>query len=774
MMKRSLLFAVTSVLCGQDTAGVGSVTGTVTNSAGKPAASARVCVSTTTRCAVTDDQGSFRLSEIRAGEYQLEVSAPPLPPIMSASVSVRAGLEDQIQVTLSELQGLRQTMTVSESVFVAPEEIKTSSFLVERHEIFKSSAAQTDVSRYVQSLPGVGTGRNDGRNDLIVRGGSPLENLFVVDNVEIPNINTFANFASAGGLTSILDPDLIRDVNFMTGGYPAPFVNRASSVLQIAAREGSRDSFGARFSTSTLTAGGILEGPLGRNKKGSWVTSVKRSFFETFASSFDNNGDVPVIYTFNTKALYDLSSRDRVWLVNFSGIDSIRVSPTDPGKNDPDGERVDVSYKGWRSATGLNWQHLFGERGAGLFGVSHSEARVNQTVKDVGRYGLPVAQTPLLYREDSGEGESTVKYDLTAYLPTLNKIQVGAVFKTFRIRYDTAQPFGADNPYSAVRDLNPFSLRKSLLAYQSGAYVQSTRNLTSRLNLTWGGRFDNYRRLQKSRISPRAGLSYKVTERFSLRTSYGHYFQQPLFLLLETFPQNRALIPIRANHMVAGLTYIIGPTVRMTIEGYQKDYKDYPVSTQFPSFSLASAGDTFNVSEILMPYASVGRGRSRGVEVFIEKKFRGRWFGQANVAYSSSKYSGLDGIRRPGTYDYPVVVNGVIGYKLTRKWDISSSFRFMSGKPYTPFNQTLSQQQNRGILDLSRVNGLRTPSYFRPDFRFDRTFTVNGKPLLFWIGIQNVAGRRNIAGVYWNENTNKAQNELQQSAFPLIGLDWKF
>jgi hypothetical protein len=127
------------------------------------------------------------------------------------------------------------------------------------------------------------------RNDLIVRGGSPLENLFMVDNIEIPNINTFANLASAGGLTSILDADLIRDVNLMSGGYPAPFINRTSSVLQIAMRERSRDALSARLSMSILTGGMILEGPLGRSKKGSWVTSIKRSFLEVAKSAFDNS-----------------------------------------------------------------------------------------------------------------------------------------------------------------------------------------------------------------------------------------------------------------------------------------------------------------------------------------------------------------------------------------------------------------------------------------------------------------------------------------------------
>lgn len=766
-----ILLASFSPLRGQDTAGVGAITGTVVGQHAAPTANVRVCVLTTTRCAVTDDRGAFRLTEIRVGDYQLEITAQNLQPYTSDPVSVRAGLEAQIEFTLPALDAVQQSITVSESVFVAPEEVKTSSFLVERQEIFKSAVAQMDVSRYVQSLPGVGVGRSATRNDLIVRGGSPLENLFVVDNIEIPNINTFANFASAGGLTSILDADLIRDVNFMTGGYPAPFINRTSSVLQIAAREGNYDKFSARLSMSILTGGMILEGPIGRSKKGSWVTSVKRSFLEVVKGAFDNSP--PVIYTFNTKGLYDFSPRDRIWVVNFSAIDSIHLKPKlDPAETDP--QRIDLDYRGRRFATGLNWQHLFGARGVGLLGVSHSEARVKQTAKDVGRYGLPVNDTPLLYREDNVEGETTLKYDLTTDFTGFGRIQTGGSFKTFRLSYNTEQPFGIDNPYSEVRDVNPFTLRRDILTHQSGAYFQSSRNLSSRLNLTWGGRFDNYQRLGKNRFSPRVGLSYKLNDKMSLRASYGHYYQQPLFMLLETFPQNGALNPIRSTHVVAGFTYILNPTVRVTVEAYQKDYKDYPVSDQFPSVSLASAGDSFDLTEVLMPYVGAGRGRARGVEFFIEKKFRGRWFAQTNLSISNTKHAGLDGIRRPGGYDYPVVLNAVVGYKLTKKWDVSSSFRFMTGRPYTPFNEELSTEQNRGIYDLTRINSLRAPAYFRPDFRLDRTFTVRDKPMLLWLGVQNVMNRRNVWGVRWNQNTNRSEPERQEGMFPLIGLDWKF
>ncbi len=784
-MKISLLFtAVVLTAAAQDTAGVGSVAGTVKAATAAGAAGIRVCVLTTSRCVTTAADGAFRITEVRAGTYQLEITAPGQPPILSPVVSVRAGLDGTVDVILPTVDAVQQSITVSDSVFVAPEEVKTSSFLVQRYEIFKAAGAQQDVSRYIQTLPGVGIGTNDFRNDLIVRGGSPLENLFVVDNVEIPNINNFANFASAGGTTSILDADLIRDVTFLTGGYPAPFTNRTSSVLQIAQREGSREAFSGRVSLGSAGLGAILEGPL-KGKKGSWVFSGKRSFLDAFTKDIGFGG-VPVNYNYNTKVLYDLSPRDRVWLVNFSAVDNIRLGLTDkqpkadPDRN-PELDLIDIRYQGWRSATGFNWQRLLGERGVGLLGVTHSEANVNQTAKDLLKFGQTGASvtdlinnTPTRFRENSREGESTIKYDLTTYLPMFDKVQAGASFKIFRLRYNTEQPFGRDNPFSAVPNLNPFFLNRRLVTNQTGAYVQSTRNLGSRLNLTWGGRLDNFQLLGRTKFSPRVGLSYQLANKLSLRGSYGIYYQQPQFLFVEAFPQNRGLSPIRANHYVTGISYVVSPTIRFTVEAYRKDYSSYPVSTQFPSFSLANSGDTFAVSDILLPYTSAGRGRVQGVELLIEKKFSARWYGQTNISFSKTRHAGLDGVLRPGTYDYPVIFNALSGYKLSKTWDFSARFVYLSGRPYTPFNEVLSKAQNRGIFDLARVNGVRAPDYLRLDLRVDKTLTVRGKPLLVFFGTQNTTNRRNIAQVAWDRKANGTRFSRQLGLFPIIGLDWRF
>lgn len=783
-MKRYALFFFyfSLLLKAQDTTGAAIISGTVQSAAGNPIDGLKVCAVEAQRCDTSKAGGLFRLIDLRAGKYNLVVTLSNGTELKAAEVEARAGVEASVQITVPEIGAVEQSITVSEAVFLPPEEVKNSGFLVSQREIFKSAGALQDVSRYIQTLPGIAIGSDDFRNDIIVRGGSPLENLFIVDNIEIPNINAFANFASAGGTVSLLDAQLIQDVTFLTGGYPAPFINRTSGVLQIAQREGDRERFRGRATLGFAGAGTILEGPI-KKDKGSWVVSVRRSFLDLFTDNLGFGG-VPVAYTYNAKALYDLSPRDRIWVANISGNDRIRLGLAE--NNDGSTQELnnlDIRYNGIRSATGFNWQRLFGERGVGLLGVTHSEARINQSVRDIVRLGIPppgtpiddqISNAPIVYSENSGEGESTIKYDLTAYIPMLEKLQAGGSYKIFRLGYNLGAPLGEDTPFSVVPGINRFAVNTSFLAYQTGAYVQSTRNFGSRLNLTWGGRLDNYQYIGSTRFSPRAGLSYRINNKTSARLSYGQYFQQPFFQFIAAFPENRGTIPWRADHYVAGVNYLINPTIRFTVEYYQKDYKDYPVALQFPTLSLANVGDTFDVSSLLFPITSAGRGRVRGFEVFAEKRFGEKWFGQFNFARQQARQGGLDGILRPASFEYPYIFNLVGGYRISRKWEASIRTAYLTGRPFTPFNEVESTRQRRPIFDLERVNAERLPDYFRLDIRVDYNLTAWGKPLLLFFGANNVTNRQNVAGFGWNRRTNQITTNEQLGLFPNIGLDWRF
>ena len=769
----------------QDTTGAGAISGVVVNATGQPAEGVRVCALDSNACAVSDVRGVFHIRELRAGQYRLEVLPRDGLPFTSEPVDVRAGLEGTVEITLPTVEDVQQTVTVTAPAFRAPEAVKNSGFLVKPRQILKSADGVQDVSRYVQALPGVVIGTNDFRNDIIVRGGSPLENLFLVDNVEIPNINAFANFASAGGTVSLLDAQLLQDVTFLTGGYPAPYINRTSSVLQVTQREGNRDAFSGWATLGFAGAGAILEGPLNVGKgpgKGSWVVSARRSFLDLFTQDIGIGG-VPVLYALNAKAVYDLTPRDRVWLVNITGVDEIRLGLTESTDLEEEIANFDIRYNGWRSATGFNWQRTFGARGVGLLGVSHSHATVGQQVKDLVAQGAPppevppeavIAQSPVVYREDSHEGETTLKYDLTVHVPLFDTVQAGGSFKVFGVGYAVNSPYGNDTPYSPVPGIDPFVLDTQFRSYQTGAYLQASKQVASRVNVTLGGRFDDYSTLSQARFSPRAGVDVRLTRTLSWNSSAGSYYQQPAFLFVAAFPQNASLVPWRANHYVTGLAWSPDASLRVTAEAYRKTYSDYPVASDLPTVSLANIGDTFAVREILFPLTSAGKGYSEGVELFAEKRLTSKLYGQGNLSFSRTRHAGLDGVLRPGSFDYPFVFTLLGGYRLSPAWELSARLSFLSGRPFTPYDAAVSSAQRRGVYDLTQVNAARAPDYGRIDVRVDRTFTVGGQPLNLFVGVQNVTNRRNFASYNWNRRTNTQQFGEQQGIFPILGLDWRF
>lgn len=778
-----LLASSSGIATGQDTVGTASVRGVVQRHDGTPGAGLRVCIADTNQCAVSDGEGRFGTLDARPGTRRLEVQLELGVVLATREVETRAGLTSEVQLVLPEVGAVETSITVNASAVTTPDEVVTSGVRIRNREIAKVADGMQDVSRYVATLPGVMTGSADFRNDIIVRGGSPLENLFIVDNIEIPNINSFANLASAGGTFSLLDVQLIEDVTFLTGGYPAPYVNRLSSVMQVTQREGSREKFRGRATVAYAGAGGVLEGPWGGGN-GSWIVSGRRSFLDLFSNNLGTGG-VPVYYSFTGKAVRDFGSLDRVWVTSITGLDTVRLGPSDDLDPADELNTVDIRYSGFRNATGFNWQHIFGSRGVGLLGLTHSRARVDSTVKDLVRNGpfapgadieQRLAAGAVAFRQDATEDETTLKYDLTLHGNRFGEFRLGATQKRFVNNYITLSPLGYDGPYTRVPDINPINLRERITAAQSGAYLQGTHTLAPRVRLTLGGRFDRYAHFGKAhtRFSPRAALRVGLGGNLSWNSSWGLYHQLPLYLFMSAFESNRALRPARSEHWVTGISWIPRPSLRVTVEAYAKNYKDYPASTQFPQLSFANVGDTFNVRDILYPMSSVGRGRSRGVEFFVEKKSEQNWFGQLNFAYSRTYHAGRDHVFRPGAFDRPFAFNAVGGRRLAANWELAMRTSYLTGRPYTPFHGELSRAQQRGIFDLDRVNALRLPAFFTLDLRVDRIFRVGDQTAVVYAGMQNVTGRKNRTAASWNRLTNEAGPSDAVGRFLIMGMEWAF
>ncbi|HEX6976445.1 MAG TPA: TonB-dependent receptor, partial [Vicinamibacterales bacterium] len=363
----------------------------------------------------------------------------------------------------------------------------------------------------------------------------------------------------------------------------------------------------------------------------------------------------------------------------------------------------------------------------------------------------------------------------TITAPFFGKIQAGGSVKASQIDYDAESPYGTDSPFFPVPDLNPFTVRDRFTAWQFGAYAQATRALPGRLNVTGGARVDHFRFLSSTRVSPRLGVAFAASPRLSLRASYGQYYQQPLFAFLTAYPENRALEPFRADHLVGGASIALDGLTRASVEVYRKQYRDYPVSTQIPSLSLANVGDTFAVRDTLFPMTSAGDGTASGLELFLERQAgEGRWSGEANLSFSRARYSGLDGVLRDGSFDYPIVANFNGGYRFAQRWSVSARMAYLAGRPFTPVDAALSSAQRRAVYDLSRVNAARLPDYFRLDVRIDRTFRSGAKAITVFAGVQNVTNRRNVSGYSWDRRNNVLSTSEQLGVFPILGLEWPF
>ncbi len=770
-----------AVASGQDTVGTGAVRGNVIRDDGTAVDSGEVCIAETVLCVPLDRAGIFPPINVRPGMVRLEVKSPSGQALLTGEVEVRAGLTIEISLALPVVEAVSTSVTVRASQVRAPDEVVTSGVRIQNHEILKTAGALQDVSRYVATLPGVVAGSADFRNDIIVRGGSPLENLFVVDNIEIPNINSFANFASAGGTVSLLDVQLIEDVTFLTGGYPAPYENRLSSVLQIAQREGDRERFRSRLTAAYAGAGGVVEGPWA-NGRGSWLVSARRSFLDFFSDDLGTGG-VPVFYSFTGKLVRDFGVRDRVWLSSISGIDRVRLGLSEMIEDDSPLGALDIRYSGQRSANGANWQRTFGSRAIGLLGITYSSAGVDSTVKDLVRNGPLPADADIgsiidmgatTFRQDSTETRFGIKYDLTVRSDQLGEMRLGGRQQFHANDYITLSPLGYDGPFTAVPDINPIDLREEVGAAESGVYLQTTRRVARVARFTLGARLDRYSQFgaTHARLSPRAGVSLALGGNLSWNASWGIYHQMPLYLFMAAFPQNRLLEPARADHWVTGIAWERGSNTRITAEAYSKTYRNYAVSTQFPSLTFANVGDTFDVRDILYPMTSAGRGKVRGIELLAEKKFSGDWFGQFNLAFSRSEHAGLDGVLRRGAFDRPVVANLIGGKRIAKVWELALRTAYLAGRPYTPFLAESSEAQRRGIFDLEQVNALRYRPFFTLDVRLDRTFMLGDRPLVVYVGIQNVTGRENATNLLWNRRLNRQEIGTGLSRFPLVGLEF--
>lgn len=742
----------------------GLVTGSVVDATtGAAIFGAQVALESTDRRAVTDERGRFTLPAVPPGIWRIQVRAIGYRPAIIPDIAVGSGKPATVSVRLEPAPNDLVAFEVRATYFTPGVDGSTSTQSLGSEAIRRAPGVQEDVVRAVALLPGVGV-TQPGRNDLVVRGGAPFENLFLVDGIEVPNINHFGTQGSTGGPLSLINVDAVEQASFSAGGFAAKYGDRTASVTSIALREGNRESFGGEFTLSATGGFAVAEGPLG--DRGSLYISARRSYLDLLfkAAGF---GFVPAYSDLQVKAVQDLSARDRLSFLLIGADGTVTFFNDDADKRYENSRVAAPTQRQYFS--GLTWRRLVPR---GLFTMTLG--RTWTDFRTIQNDSLNPPST--IFRAFSTEGEQSLRADLSLQATPALELGLGAVARyASDLRFDLLVPGALRTDAGGTP--RPLALDTGFTAFRSALYGQAAYQLTPRLRTTLGVRGDHYAFLDgAARLSPRLGARYALSARTTLTASLGRYWQAPSYIWLVGDPSNANLRPFRADQGVLGVEFLARPDLKVQFETYAKSYADYPRRLYRPEAVLSPSGFDDVTSDIpfgLEPLAAVATGRAVGAELFVQKQLSDiPLFGIASVSVSRTTFDGADGRTRPGSFDTRAIANAVLGWRPNARWELSGKFRVASGLPTTPFVTT---GPRAGTQDFAQWNeGERLAVFHGLDLRVDRRWSLARTQLIAYLDIQNVYGRQNVSGVRWDQRAGVVERNTSIGLLPSIGFSVEF
>jgi outer membrane receptor for ferrienterochelin and colicin len=732
----------------------GYITDAQTN---QPIPFANILIVGTNFGAASDENGYYKIAGVPYNTYQIRASVIGYNSLTKTDIVVQAGKPAAVDFELTEEAIQLENVVITSDYFINnPLEVNSiRNFSYE--EIRRSPGGFEDVVRALSILPGVAQA-DAGRNDLIVRGGAPSENLYLIDGIEISNINHFGGQGVSGGPLSYINLDFVRETSFSTGGFSSMYGDKLSSVLSIKLRNGREDRIGGKATVSASQFGLNLEGPV--TGKSNFIFSARRSYLD-FIFKAAGFSFVPEYYDLMLKANLNSHSNDQFSFLFISAFDNVRFF--NETKDQQFNNSSILGSDQIQYVTGFSYRHLF-DNGFYNIGLSRNYVAYNTSQND--------SLLKPIFLNKSLEEENSMRANVVYKLSDKSEINFGGTIKFVEAGYNIFFPayitsFGDSLAVSNINTENNYT--------KLGAYFNYNRLLFNKINFNLGFRGDIFTALNKNfSFSPRFSLSYKLHELTSINFSTGIYHQSPSYIWLEAFESNKDLKMIRVNQYILGFDQRIAEDALLKIEGFYKDYSDYPASKTRPYLVLANTGAGFEGSEGnfvsfgLEPLVSSGYGKSRGVEISIQKKLSEiPYYGLLSLTYSRSDYTSLDGIKRSGSYDQNWLFNLSGGYKIDKFWEASVKFRFASGSPYTPFNSD-------GTQSTANYNSKRLKPAHSLDLRIDKRWYFSAWTLITYLDIQNIYNKKNSTSIRWNQREMQADDESSIGFLPSIGVSAEF
>lgn len=690
------------------------------------------------RGGVTDSIGNFTIDNVPPGIYKLQASAIGYktvitPEYILSNKSLNINIE--VEENIAELAGV----TITASTFRRDLESPIGLRIIGLQEIEKSPGANRDISRIVQSYPGVAFSPAGYRNDLIVRGGAPSENRFYLDGVEIPNINHFSTQGASGGPVGIINADLIREVNFYTGALPANRGNALSSVLDFKLRDGDMDHNSIKATLGASEVSLASNGHLG--KKTSYLVSVRQSYLQFL---FDMIG-LPFLPTF-TDGQFKIKTRfdnyNELTVLGLAGIDNMRLNT----KLDDEKSEYILSYlpkiQQETFTLGTVYRH-YAENHVQSVVLSHSYLNNRNT-----KYQDNDESTPdnLRLKLRSVEQETKFRVENTSTLKQW-EITAGVNLDYTHFTNSNYQKVyvNGEQTYNYNTTLN--MLRWGIFA--TANYATPNERFTASLGLRAdAANYSGNTNKLTDQISPRLSVSYRIAKGLFLSANGGIYYQLPPYTALgfknsDNVYLNEALRYSRVSQTSAGFNWQAMANFEISVEGFYKYYDHIPFSV-VDGIPLACKGDDYGVigNELLV---STAQGRSFGVELLARWIIARKLNIASSLTFFKSEYrNDKNSPYIPSAWDNRYIFNLSGTYSFPRNWSFGAKISSIGGAPFTPYDVDKSSlvsawnAQGRPYYDYANYNTGRLSSFTQLDIRVDKTYYIKKCMLGFYIDLQNV------------------------------------
>lgn len=735
----------------------------------------------------TDVDGKFRIENVPLGRQTFVVQSIGYETFTVPNVLVTSGKEVVLTLKMEEsVERLEEVVVVADSDKDQPlnEMAKVSARTFNMEEVLRFSGGRNDPSKLAASFAGVNS-TNDARNDIVVRGNSPVGLLWRIEGIPIQTTNHFSTLGTTGGPVNALNTNMLRTSDFMTGAFPAEYGNANAAVFDINFRNGNTDKF--EFTAQMAAYTGVefmAEGPLSKKRDASFVLSYR---YGIAALAATGTSAIPYYQDLSFKFNFGQTKLGKFELFGLNGWSSIdflgdEIDETDLFA-DPSQDAFVASNIG---LVGLTNTLRFGQNTFLKTSVAAS-TNYNSYIQD-NRILDDNDELIMTYRatnSDTEENRFTIfsrlnhkfnaKWSLNAGV--LNEVYAYDLFAEDRDNRVTIPDDDDDmvpDYFLINRDFDEtFNLTQT--------FAQAQYNFTNDLDITFGLHSQYHGYTEDFMVEPRVAMSWQASNATRWSAAYGLHGQSvpsaTLFLYEEvspgvTVPSNEDLEFMKAHHFVVGYDRTLGPNWRLKLEGYYQSIFDVPVESTPSSYSVLNEGADF-IFEEKTSLVNEGTGENFGVEMTLEKFFSNNYYLLVTASVFESTYEGSDGVTRSTAFNSTYVANVLFGreWKFGKggqnAWTFDTKLTSSGGRPYTQIDIDATRANlGREVRFEDQAFELQYGDYFRWDVKFGVRLNRNKVSHQFFVDLQNVSNRENEFVRRYNRVTDDINLVEQIGFFP--------